>query len=138
MIRQSVGRATLRAIKPDAEACKERLIKDLCRVLQTLLPVSFEDRIQAFVSKIVETTVALRDCMTQEQAIFRCFFLSKGDTFDEDVARIASGEEATGKIKMCVFPGLKRLTTRTNNQKQFVTIVKATVNLEAVSDAQRA
>lgn len=66
--------------------------------------------------------------MTEEQAIYRCYFKDSGENFDPDWMEVASGETPHGVVSMCTFPGMRRFTTR-NGLKEFVAVVKATTKL---------
>lgn len=70
--------------------------------------------------------------MTEEQAVYRCYFCDNGESFDGDWMAIASGEKPAGQVTMCTFPGLRRFTQK-NGQKEFVPVVKATVKLDSGS-----
>ena len=70
--------------------------------------------------------------MTEEQAIYRCYFCDNGGPYDKDWMEIASGENPVGKMSMCTFPGLRRFTMH-NGKKEFVPVVKATTKLEGTS-----
>ena len=70
--------------------------------------------------------------MTEEQAIYRCYFLDNGQRFDKDWMEIAAGENPVGNVSMCTFPGLRRFTMH-NGKKEFLAVVKATTKLEGVS-----
>lgn len=135
IVRQSIGRATLSAQSGEnLQVCKETAIENICFLLRVLLPTSGSDRIKGFVTKIVENAISLRNAMTAEQAIYRCFLQHTGDFFDESIAQIANGEQQTGNILICMFPGLRRFTIRSDGKKKFVTVVSARVKLEGVFD----
>jgi hypothetical protein len=132
-VRQSIGRATLKSLKPEKlEICKQTVIENICLLLIDLLPASGNDKIKDFATKIVDNAISLRNAMTAEQAIYRCYFQYTGDCFEESIAQIANGEEKTGNILNCVFPGLRRFTIRTDGKREFVTVVSAKVKLEGV------
>lgn len=131
MVRQSLGKATLSAQKFTAEQCRSTSITQTIKFLKLLLPATTEEKLEAFVTKIVNKSVALRNAMTEEQAVYRSFVLDRGYDFDESIAQVADGEEVTGNVLMCTFPGLRRLTVR-NHRKEFLSVVKATVKLEGV------
>lgn len=67
--------------------------------------------------------------MTEEQAVYRCYFRDQGQRYDNDWMEVATGEKPDGKVAMCTFPGLRRFTLK-NGEKQFVIVVKATVKLD--------
>ena len=83
-------------------------------------------------SLLMDKSIALRTAMTEEQAIYRCYFYDHGESFDGEWVEIASGEKPVGKITMCTFPGLRRLTMN-EGKKQFMPIVKATAKLDTAS-----
>lgn len=133
MARQAIGRAALKSVKQeDLQVCKKTVIGNICTLLDVLLPASSSDRISGFITKIVENAILLRDAMTAEQAIYRCFLQHTGDPFNDSIAQIANGEQPNGTVLACMFPGLRRFTIHTNGKKEFVTVVSARVKLEGV------
>ena len=130
MVRQSIGRGTLGGEREQAGSRREILIENLCAMLGLLFPASSQEKLQAFVNRVVDKSISLRNTMTEEQAIYRCFFPNNGDPFDRSIAQTASGEQSTGGVLICVFPGLRRLTVSEDHKKEFVSVVKAVVKLE--------
>lgn len=131
MVRQAIGRATLSRPKlEDLKTRRETVIQNLCSLLQELLPTSQVDRIRGFVEKIIDKAISLRNAMTQEQAIYRCYFPHTGDSFNEITAQVANGEKNTGNVLICTFPGLYRFTIQKEGKKQFIFVVRAIVKLE--------
>jgi len=136
MIRQSIGQATLIGQKEPSISRRTTLIENLQILVSTLLPATSLDRIQTFITKTVDKTIALRNAMTEEQAVYRCFFCYRGERYEERLAQIASGEKPRGNVLFCMFPGLNRLTIRDDMTKEFLNVVKASVKLEGVFGAR--
>jgi hypothetical protein len=136
MIRQSIGQATLIGQKEPSISRRTTLIENLHTLVSKLLPATPSDRIQTFITKTVDKTIALRNAMTGEQAVYRCFFCYRGDRYEEMLEQLASGEKPTGNVLFCTFPGLNRLTIREDMKKEFLNVVKASVKLEGVFGAR--
>ena len=69
--------------------------------------------------------------MTEEQAIYRCYFQDNGDIFRErSTTQISSGEEESGNVLICMFSRLRRFTIKRGSRRGFITVVRATVTLE--------
>jgi hypothetical protein len=132
MIRQAIGRATLSAEKKEVKPRREIIINDLYSLMGKLFPASPEAKVRAFVTKVVDKTISLRNAMSEEQSIYRCFLPDNGDTFDDSIFQVETGEKAKGNILLCMFPGLRRLNIGLDQKKGFVIVVKAIVKLEGV------
>lgn len=131
MVRQAIGRATMsHSNLEDLKTRRETLIQNLCSLLKELLPTSQVDRIQGFVEKIIDKAISLRNAMTLEQAIYRCYFPHTGDSFNEFTDEVATGEKNAGNVLVCTFPGLHRLTIQKEGEREFIIVVRATVKLE--------
>lgn len=131
-IRQALGQAAISVQPTDVAATRLSAIRALFVILRLLLPNNLEEKLQNFSTKIMDKSIALRTAMTEEQAIYRCYFYDHGESFDGEWVEIASGEKPVGKITMCTFPGLRRLTMN-EGKKQFMPIVKATAKLDTAS-----
>ena len=105
-------------------------IETLVFFLRLLLFDTPGDRILKFSEKVLDKSISLKTAMTEEQAIYRCYFKDGGDDFDSDWMEVASGEIPRGVVSMCTFPGMRRFTTR-NGIKEFVAVVKATAKLDS-------
>lgn len=132
LIRQAIGQAVLQSKERQTDTYRQWTVQNLLIVLQKLLPETPVNRIEEFVEKVVDKAITLKDAMTEEQAVYRCFFVAYGTNFDESIIQIAHGEETNGKVLMCTFPGLGRLIIQ-DQKKMFITVVKACAKLEAVS-----
>ena len=132
MIRQSIGQATLIGQKEPSTSRRAAIIENLHILVSTLLPTTPPDRILTFLTKTVDKTIALRNAMTGEQAVYTCYFCERGDRYEEKFFQISSGEKPTGNVLFCTFPGLNRLTIREDMKKEFLNVVKGSVKLEGV------
>jgi hypothetical protein len=86
------------------QVCTETFTK----LQRALLPATSEEDIQESVSYLLHESIALRDAMTVEQAIYRCYFVANGGPFNPAVMQIHAGESAEGNVLSCVFPGVVR------------------------------
>lgn len=82
--------------------------QDLVNLQRALMPSTLEDQIQQFTDDLLSDAIALRNAMTSEQAIYRCYFVGVGTLFDRKIAQINPGERTEGTVLLCVFPGLVR------------------------------
>lgn len=129
-IRQALGRAALQSQihRPETLKRQETYKLNLTHILSHLLPKSNPQDIEAAVSKWLEKAVALRNAMTEEQAIYRCFIPDTGEPYTEEVMEVAD-EEPAGCVLLCTFPGLDRLIFK-DGKKVSVPVVKASVELQ--------
>jgi hypothetical protein len=131
-LRQAIGSATISAQAKTVAASRSTVIQTLVPLLQLLLPITQADTIQSFITKVVDKSIALRKAMTEEQAVYRCYFSDGNEDFDNDWMEIASGEKPVGKVTMCTFPGLRRFTVN-NRKREFIAVVKAKTKLDTGS-----
>ena len=127
-VRQAIGRAIVNVPAKDKAYFHSHTVDTLVILLQQLLPNIGVEKIRGFATKLMDKSVSLRAAMTEEQAIYRCYFVDSGQEFKNDWMEIASGETPGKMVTMCTFPGLRRLTTK-NGGKEFITVVKATTKL---------
>lgn len=111
----------------DTESCRESVIQKLVLLLCILVP-NAQDKVQSLVVKSVDKATSLRIAMTEEQAIYRCYFCNNGDLFDKDWMNDPTEETANGRISMCTFPGLRRFIVK-NETREFIAVVKATTKV---------
>jgi hypothetical protein len=90
------------------EEIKAVCTQDLVTLQRALMPSTSEDQIQQFTDDLLSGAIALRNAMTSEQAIYRCYFVGVGTLFDRKIAQINPGERTEGTVLLCVFPGLVR------------------------------
>jgi hypothetical protein len=129
-IRQAVGQAALFEAQQNAEPTRHAVTVELATMLCELLPLSKDQRIQEFASKVVKKTIGVRNAMTEEKGIYRCFLIDCGDTFDQRVAKVSELEVPVGNVLLCMFPGVQRLSVAEQNRKEFVAVTRASVKLE--------
>jgi hypothetical protein len=141
-IRQALAKATLADVK--AEEAKKECITVFVKVQRALLPATSDDEIQEFVKYLLPEAIALRNDMTVEQAIYRCYFVGSSASFNPETAQIQEGEPMKGKVLLCMFPGLLRKhilrdgDPSGNNVPRVidVPVVKAFVKLNTAFNAQ--
>lgn len=110
----SLGKEAIASVNGRREKLTVKCLKALKSLLYAVCPNTPKNDIKRFVREIVGKTIALRDAMTKEHAIYRCFFV-KGTSFDESLAECQEGDPQQGQLFACVFPGLVRLHRRGKN-----------------------
>lgn len=101
--------------------------------MKVLLPESPHETIANFSEKILDKASLLRDAMTVEQAIFKCFMMVTGEEFDERYQMVEEDELAGEKVLVCIFPGLCRVFLR-GTEKVRHCVVKASVKLLGLAE----
>jgi hypothetical protein len=130
MIRQALGVSALRYLqnhKPDF-SYQSRLTKELSDILVFLLPGLHEDEINKAATKFVSKAVKLKGALTEEQAVYRCYWVNQGEHLDRGSLEFVEGE--TGPVYMCTFPGLVRTEKEGKNNLTFQ-VVKASAMLQS-------
>jgi hypothetical protein len=75
--------------------------------------------------KLIESAVQLKYQMTEEQAIYRFYFLFSNTPVTNEQMDIADEEGPTGTIRFCIFPGIERLILNEDGKKDKLIVVKA-------------
>jgi len=129
MIRQSIGQGAAGYVQQHLTDYERNVYTNLAHVLRQLLPKSSEDDLQKAVTKFVTKAIALKTALTEEQAMYRCYWATGGDRFDPESVEISDGEK--GPVCLCTFPGLARMIQR-NMGKSVVYTFKASAVLRDV------
>jgi len=108
LMSQSLGKSALASLNNARDQMKAHCLNTLVELQRVVFPGTSEDGIKMFSLDILEMTIALRDAMTIEQAIYRCFFVERG-LFDPSKAQIQEGDPTDGEVFAGMFPGLVRL-----------------------------
>lgn len=143
MVRQALARSILEVHHDDKERARANCAAMFVKLQRALLPQSPENAIQDFVTHILDKAIALRNALTMEQAIFRCYFVGVGESYDDSSCQTGFDEEPVGKVFMCLFPGLRRRFIYNQKDLQnpnsidipIVTVVKAAVKLQSAFGA---
>src|SRR5205814_369974 len=83
MVRQAIAQSILEGQHADKERARANYTAMFGKLQRALLPQSPEDAIQEFVTYVLDKAIALRDALTMEQAIFRCYFVGVGESYDD-------------------------------------------------------
>lgn len=78
--------------------------------------------------------IKLKNTMAEEQVIYHCYWIAGGKKYPEDYVEI-EGEEESGAIGICTFPGLER-TIKSDDGDSMVRIVKASALSESAFTVQ--
>ena len=77
------------------------------------------------VERLIKMAIELKNNMTEEQAIYRCFMVA----IDEQVNMVnfedEFGDEQSGIVLLCTFPGLHRRHLNQDGSDETVIIVRA-------------
>jgi hypothetical protein len=69
--------------------------------------------------------------MTQEQAVYRCYWVKFDDKFDKDLIDVSG--DGTGSVYLCTFPGLERVI-KTDGVTSVIRVVKACAVLQSAGE----
>ena len=83
--------------------------------------------------KFVTKSIAVKQAMTQEQAVYRCYWVNYGDKFDTDLIDVSG--DTTGPVDLCTFPGLERVIKK-DGVTSVIPVVKAWAVLQ-IADAKK-
>lgn len=109
-------------------AAEQRLAQKLGDTLSLLLPGSAG--LFTSIMRLVNQAVTLANQMTEEQAIFRCFFPMVGEPTPNANIRVPD-ERQTGRVFMCIFPGFCRRVILDDGNESRICILKANAVLES-------
>jgi len=131
MIHQNKGRGAIRLAKTHLGQRKEEVIAQLIEILDLLIPDTGDGKTGLAVTNIVEKAVDFKNLITEEQALYDCFWVDCGTEVQEELVEV-EGEESSGKILLCTFPGLAK-TVNKDDKISTITVVKASAILEEPS-----
>jgi hypothetical protein len=99
----------------------------LAELLGLLLPGVTAVDLCKSVTKFVKKAIALKNAMTEEQAVYQCYWVQCGEQFDDEMVDVA-GDEGDF-VCLCTFPGMARLI-RNEGATTAVRAVKASAVLQ--------
>ena len=134
MIHQNKGRGARRLARTHIKQRKEEIVAGLSGILRLLLPDATDGTVEFVVGRIVDNAVQFKSFITEEQALYDCFWVDCGAQFKEELVEVVE-EEPSGKILLCTFPGLAR-TVKEDDKISTITVVKASAILEDPSAAE--
>lgn len=111
-----------------AASARHGVINTLIQVLEPLLPNVETQKLRSFANGVLDESISLKAAMVEEQAIYRSYFSVSGAQFDAEWMEIPEGEHPSGRVAMCMFPGLRRFTTK-DGSREFIPVVKSRVKL---------
>lgn len=130
MVHQAVGRGTLFLANDKVDQVRRDTVLNLAHLLSILLPKSEDETILQIVGKIVDRAVNLKMAMTEEQALFRCYWIDCGKEFNDDLVEVTE-DQTSGRIFVCTFPGLARV----DDESKFI-VVRASAMSESALGSQ--
>lgn len=132
MIHQANGRGAALFSAENLESSRADVIDQLTHILCPMLRQSPADAVAEAVGKIIDKAIPLKKAMTEEQAIYHCFWPEYKDEFKEDLMEVAD-EEPSDRVLFCIFPGLTREFKKHTKISKFL-VVKAWAVLESALD----
>jgi hypothetical protein len=126
MIRQAIARGVLKSCERSASDCRETCIEELVDILSLILPkTKVKSDIRPSAVKFIEAAIQLKNQMTEEQAVYRCFMLAYGESVTNANLNIGDEEIVGGIVFLCTFPGLQRIVLDEEGKKEVLIVVKA-------------
>jgi hypothetical protein len=115
----------------DGTAVGSRIFRHLRRILRPIHPKETPDdaifeKLQEYINQAIEIAVSMR----LEQARFVSTFPIRGAAF-QNLRHSTGGEEQTGLIRMCTFPGVVKQTNFLGASPADMSIFKARVHLQS-------
>lgn len=110
--------------------CRATAIEYFSDFLYMLLPKSRPADLKEGVVKIIDKTLALKNAMTEEQGVYRCFMIRSGNP-NYSLLEVDVGEDTVGgTLLMCTSPGLRRYIVNDEMEMEMSVVVKATGELD--------
>ena len=128
IIHQSIGVGTLDYVQQHIQEYGTSISTALVKLLLPLIPKTSEREIIKAAVKFVTKSIEVKRAMTQEQAMYRCYWVKFGDKFDPDSIDVAG--DGTGPVYLCTFPGLERVIKK-DGVTSVVRVVKAWAVLQS-------
>src|ERR1700724_1087806 len=79
--RQLVAREAAKYVENHAQNHQSTVYSDLARIFQLLLPSSSAHE-KKWMQRIFETVVSLKKAMTEENVMYHCYWVERGEKFD--------------------------------------------------------
>jgi hypothetical protein len=134
MVHQAIGRGAGQFSQESAATCRTKVMEELGELLCKLLPRSTHEAIGETVLRIVDKAIYLKKAMTEEQALYRCFWIDYGEEYNDNTTEVTN-EDETGRVLLCTFPALAR-TIKQGNVVSNVLVVKARAMLESAFEVE--
>jgi hypothetical protein len=131
IIRQSIGLGTLDYVEQHIQEYATNINTALAKLLLPLIPKTSESEIIKAVVKFVTKSIEVKRAMTQEQAVYRCYWVKFDDKFDKDLIDVSG--DGTGSVYLCTFPGLERVI-KTDGVTSVIRVVKACAVLQSAGE----
>jgi hypothetical protein len=106
------------------------LSKELGNLLSQLFPFHARHEFDEFANKVIDDAIAVRNQMTEEKVLYRCFLLHGGEKFEAVSGEARDPDTAGDTVSLCLFIGVERLSVGENNRKGFVLVTRAKVDVE--------
>lgn len=123
-IRQAIARAALESCKSGVDSKRESFIEELTGIFGLLLPYTRPRDIESAMLTFVDKAIKLKEAMTEEPAVYRCFIVDSGQSVDESCVEISDDGCVSGVVLFCMFPGLRQIIIE-DQKTQILTLVKA-------------
>jgi hypothetical protein len=104
--------------------------KELGDLLSLLFPFHARQELDEFATKVIDDAIAIRNQMTEEKVLYRCFLLYGGERFEAVLGEARDPDAAGETVALCLFVGVERLSVGENNRKEFVIVTRAKVDVE--------
>jgi hypothetical protein len=134
MVHQALGRGILRFMTENAKPRRDA-DGQLQTLLRRLLPLSTDDALQAFVTKVTDLALELKKAMMEEEALFRVYWVECDAPFQEQRVEVVD-DEPTRNILLCTFPGLRRINKNEGQEVEHI-VVKASAFLKSAFKKQK-
>ena len=129
-----MGRGAGQFSQQSAQTRRTEVMVELGDFLYKLLPRATPEAIGEVVLRIVDKAIYLKNAMSEEQALYHCFWINYGEEHNENCTEVAN-EDETGRVLLCTFPGLAR-TIKKDNEVSDVLVVKARAMLESAFEME--
>ena len=88
-IRQSFCLGASRYVQRNKEIYQGEMVSQLAELLGLLLPGVTAVDICKSVTKFVKKAISLKSAMTEEQAVYQCYWVQCGEQFDDEMMDVA-------------------------------------------------
>jgi len=134
MVHQAIGRGAGQFSPESGTARRTQVMVELGNLLSRLLPRCTPETVSETVLRIVDKAIYLKKTMSEEQALYYCFWNDYGEEYKENYVEVMN-EDETGSVFLCTFPGLAR-TIKKDNHVSEVLVVKARAMLESAFEME--
>jgi hypothetical protein len=116
------------------EAQREKDVAELSEIINILFVKSKPKDNNDIIRKFIDRAITLKKQLTEEQAVYRCYFHDCGQSVADLWVDIGEDHSQPVPVLLCMFPGLARHVLSDDRRLERVPVVRAFAEAELPSN----